>query len=204
VVKDFHFKSLHNAIEPLIFFIQEKPSFFLTCRINPGTVDGTMHFIGQKWNDFGVSQPFNYKLMTDSMDEMYTAENKIAVLIRITTLITIFIALLGLLGLSSFIAAQKTKEVGIRKVHGATISNILVLLYKDFARLILIAFVIAVPITWWQLNIWLESNFVYFRDPQWFSFALAGFLAFFIGLGTISFYIIKVASRNPVEAIKYE
>ncbi len=142
--------------------------------------------------------------MADSMDNMYVAENKIAVLIRITTLITIFIALLGLLGLSSFIAEQKTKEVGLRKVHGATIANILLLLYKDFARLILIAFIMAVPIAWWRLSIWLESNFVYFQEPQWFTFILAGAIAFIIGLGTISYYIIKVASRNPVEAIKYE
>jgi putative ABC transport system permease protein len=204
VVKDFHFKSLHNAIEPFIFFVQEQPAFFLSCRVQPGTLDGSLHFIELKWNGFGVKQPFNYKLMTDSMDQMYVAENKIAVLIRIATIITIFIALLGLLGLSSFIAEQKTKEVGIRKIHGATITNILLLLYKDFARLILIAFIIAVPIAWWRLSIWLESNFVYFQEPQWFTFILAGAVAFIIGLGTISFYIIKVASRNPVEAIKYE
>ena len=204
VVKDFHFKSLHNAIEPFIFFLQEQPAYFLTCRVNPETMDGTLHFIEQKWSGFGAKQPFNYKLMADSMDNMYVAENKIAVLIRITTLITIFIALLGLLGLSSFIAEQKTKEVGLRKVHGATIANILLLLYKDFVRLILIAFIMAVPIAWWRLSIWLESNFVYFQEPQWFTFILAGVIAFIIGLGTISFYIIKVASRNPVEAIKYE
>jgi putative ABC transport system permease protein len=204
VVKDFHFKSLHNAIEPFIFFLQEQPAYFLSCRVNPGTMDGTLQFIEQKWTGFGVKQPFSYKLMNDSMDQMYIAENKIAVLIRITTLITVFIALLGLLGLSSFIAEQKTKEVGLRKVHGATITNILMLLYKDFARLILIAFIMAVPIAWWRLNIWLENSFVYFQEPQWFTFILAGSIAFIIGLGTISFYIIRVASRNPVEAIKYE
>ena len=204
VVKDFHFKSLHNAIEPFIFFLQEQPGYFLTCRVNPGTMDATLHFIEQKWTAFGAKQPFSYQLMTESMDEMYVAEDKIAVLIRITTLITLFIALLGLLGLSSFVAEQKTKEVGIRKVHGATIANILLLLYKDFARLIFIAFVLAIPLAWWRLNIWLESSFVYFREPQWFIFVLAGAFAFIIGLGTISFYIIKVASRNPVDAIKYE
>ena len=110
VVKDFHFKSLHNAIEPLIFFIQENPSFFLTCRFNPGTMDGSMHFIEQKWNAFGVRQPFNYKLMTDSMDEMYTSENKIAVLIRITTLITIFIALLRIAGIVILYCSSENKR----------------------------------------------------------------------------------------------
>lgn len=204
IVKDFHFKSLHNAIEPMVFFIQEKPSFILTCRVNPGTMDQTIRFIESKWNAFGVKRSFNYKLVSDSMDEMYIAESKISVLIRLAAVITIFLALLGLLGLSSFIAEQKTKEVGLRKVHGATITDILLLLYKDFAQLILIAFIIAVPVTWWRLNIWLESNFVYFQEPKWFTFLLAGALVFFFGLGTISFYIIKVASRNPVYAIKYE
>jgi putative ABC transport system permease protein len=204
VVKDFHFKSLHNKIEPLIFFLHEKPGYYLICRVNPGTLDGSLHFIEQKWNSFGAKQPFNYKLLTGSMDEMYTAEDKIAVLISLTTFITIFIALLGLLGLSSFIAEQKTKEVGLRKVHGATITDILLLLFKDFARLILIAFVVAVPVAWWRLSIWLESTFIYYREPQWYLFLISGIIAFVIGLGTISFYIIRVASKNPVEAIKYE
>jgi putative ABC transport system permease protein len=204
VVKDFHFKSLHNKIEPLIFFLHEKPGYYLICRVNPGTLDGSLHFIEQKWNSFGAKQPFNYKLLTESMDEMYTAEDKIAVLISLTTFITIFIALLGLLGLSSFIAEQKTKEVGLRKVHGATITDILLLLYKDFARLILIAFIVAVPVAWWRLSIWLESTFIYYREPQWYLFLISGIIAFVIGLGTISFYIIRVASKNPVEAIKYE
>jgi putative ABC transport system permease protein len=204
VVKDFHFKSLHNAIEPIVFFPEESQGYLLTCRIVPGTFEQTIHYIEQKWKSFGIKQPFNYKLMTASMDDMYEAENKIAIIIRITTFITIFIALLGLLGLSSFIAEQKTKEVGLRKVHGATVANILLLLYKDFARLILIAFVVAAPIAWWRLSIWLETTFIYFREPQWFAFVLAGALAFIIGLGSISFHIIRVASRNPVEAIKYE
>jgi putative ABC transport system permease protein len=204
VVKDFHFKSLHNVIEPFIFFLQEQPSFLLTSRVNNGTLDGSLRFIGQKWTDFGVKQPFNYRIMSETMDEMYVAENKIARLIRIATLITIFIALLGLFGLSSFIAEQKTKEMGIRKIHGATIENILALLYKDFSLLILISFVLAVPIAWWRLSIWLETNFIYYLHPQWYNFVLAGILSFVIGLGTISYYVIKVASRNPVEAIKYE
>lgn len=204
VVKDFHFKSLHNVIEPIVFFPEESQGYLLTCRIVPGTFEETIHYIEQKWKSFGIKQPFNYKLMSASMDDMYGAENKIAIIIRITTFITIFIALLGLLGLSSFIAEQKTKEVGLRKVHGATVANILFLLYKDFARLILIAFVVAAPIAWWRLSIWLETTFVYFREPQWFAFVLAGALAFIIGLGSISFHIIRVASRNPVEAIKYE
>jgi putative ABC transport system permease protein len=204
IVKDFHFKSLHNLIEPLVIFIQEKPAYYLICRFNENTPDGTLHFIEQKWSGFGAKQPFNYKLLGNSMDNMYKAENKISILINITTIITIFIALLGLLGLSSYIAEQKTKEVGIRKIHGASTGNILFLLTRDFNRLIVIAFITAVPVAWWRLSVWLESTFVYYLEPRWYSFLIAGAIAFIIGLGTISFYIIRIASKNPVEAIKYE
>lgn len=204
VVKDFHFKSLHNAIEPLIFFIREKPGYYLMCRIHPEDFERTLSYIEQQWNNFGANQPFNYKVLGQAMDSMYGAEQKISILIRTASIISIFIALLGMLGLSSYIAGQKTKEVGIRKIHGAAVSNIIFLLSRDFARLILIAFVLAVPLAWWRLNIWLESTFVYFREPQWHVFLLSGVIAFLIGMATISFFIIRAASKNPVEAIKYE
>ena len=135
---------------------------------------------------------------------MYSSDKNVGTLIRITTFLTIFIALLGLLGLSSFIAEQKNKEIGIRKIHGASISNILFILYKDFATLILIAFVLAIPLAWWRLEIWLETGFVYYRPLDWSAFIIAGVLSFIIGLGTISFYIIRAASGNPIDAIKCE
>jgi putative ABC transport system permease protein len=135
---------------------------------------------------------------------MYQSEEKISAIFRIATILTIVIALLGLLGLSSFIAEQKTKEIGIRKVVGASIGNILNILYREFALLILIAFVIAVPLAWWRLDIWMESSFIYYRPVQLISVLMAGLLAFIIGMGTISFYIIRAAAGNPVDAIKYE
>ena len=117
---------------------------------------------------------------------------------------TIFIALLGLLGLSSFVAEQRTKEIGIRKVVGASVANILKLLYREFVMLIVIAFFIAVPVSWWRLTIWLETSFVYHQSLQWTYFLIAGLIAFVIGLGTISYFILKAATGNPVKAIKYE
>jgi len=204
VVKDYHFQSLHNTIEPIILFISEQPRYFISCRINHENRRETLDYIEQKWNEFDAKRPFDYELLETSLDEMYTSEEKIGYIIQITSILTIFIALLGLLGLSSFIAEQKTKEVGVKKVLGASTGSILLSLYKEFALLILIAFLIAIPIAWWQLDLWLESNFVFHQSLQWTLFLLAGISAFVIGMATISYYIMKAASRNPVDSIKYE
>ena len=204
VVQDFHFKSLHNAIEPIIIILSEYHEYYLTCRLKDDHQKEAIDFIEQKWNEFGANRPFAYQYINNMMDEMYKSDERIGVIIRITTFLTIFIALLGLLGLSSFVAEQKTKEIGLRKIVGATTGNILLLLYREFALLILIAFILAVPIAWWRLDIWLETGFVYHIPLTLATFLLTGLLAFAIGLGTISFYIIRAASRNPVEAIKYE
>jgi putative ABC transport system permease protein len=204
VVKDFHFQSLHNTIEPIILFISEVPRYYFTCRINPESQKETLDYIEQKWNEFDAKRPFDFELLESSMDEMYKAEEKIGAIIQIASILTIFIALLGLLGLSSFIAEQKTKEVGVKKVLGASTGSILLSLYKEFALLILIAFIIAIPIAWWQLDIWLETNFVFHQPLQWTTFLLAGVTAFVIGMATISYYIMKAAALNPVDSIKYE
>jgi putative ABC transport system permease protein len=204
VVKDFNFKSLHNKVESIIFFINETPEYFLLCRINDENRTEALEFLEQKWNEFSPKYPFNSVFIEQSFDEMYSSDKNVGTLIRITTFLTIFIALLGLLGLSSFIAEQKNREIGIRKIHGASISNILFILYKDFAILILIAFVLAIPFAWWRLEIWLETGFVYYRPLDWSAFIIAGVLAIIIGLGTISFYIIRAASGNPIDTIKYE
>ena len=204
VVKDFNFKSLHNKVESVIFFINEVPEYFLLCRISEENQAETMEFLEQKWIEFSPKFPFSSVFIEQSYDDMYSSDKNVGTLISITTFLTIFIALLGLLGLSSFIAEQKNKEIGIRKIHGASIRNILLILYKDFATLILIAFVLAIPLAWWRLNIWLETGFVYYRPLDWTVFFIAGILAFIIGLGTISYYIIRAASGNPIDAIKHE
>ncbi len=204
IVKDFHFRSLHNKIEPVMLMMSERPRFLLTCRINPDKQKETLVFIESKWNEYNAKRPFDYEFLTESLDEMYTAEEKIGLIIQIATLLTIFIALLGLLGLSSYIAEQRTKEIGIRKIVGASVGSVLQLLYKEFALLILVAFIIAVPVAWWRLGIWLDESFIYHEPLNWTSFLLAGIVALVIGIGTISFYILKVATGNPVNAIKYE
>jgi putative ABC transport system permease protein len=204
VVKDFHFRSLHNEVEPVILFISRFPRFFMSARITGTDIRGTLGFIEEKWHDFGAERPFDYEFLDKSMDEMYQAEQKLGLIFRIAAILTIFIALLGLLGLSSFIAEQRSKEIGIRKVLGSSVEGVLKLLYREFILLILIAFVLAIPIAWWQLDRWLDDTFIYRDAIHWYSFVIAGVFAVIIGLATISFHIVRAASGNPVDAIKYE
>jgi len=204
VVKDFHFNSLHNKVVPFMMFLSDFDKYYLSLRINPENIGETRQFIEDKWNSHGAGRPFDYSMLTETWDEMYQSEAKIGAIFTIATLLTIFIALLGLLGLSSFVAEQKTKEIGIRKVMGARLHNILGLLYREFVLLIIIAFVIAIPVAWWQLDEWLSSNFVYHISISIGYILLAGLLALAISVITISFHSLKVAMGNPVDAIKYE
>ncbi|MCK5839354.1 MAG: FtsX-like permease family protein, partial [Bacteroidales bacterium] len=204
VVKDFNFTSLHNRIEPVILFISEVPRFLLSIRIKEENRRATLDFIEEKWNDIGAKRPFYYVFLDQSLDEMYQAEEKLGVIFRIATILTIFIALLGLLGLSSFIVEQRTKEIGIRKILGASTGHVVWLLFKEFITLIILAFILAVPFSWWRLDIWINDTFIYHDTIKWASFAIAGTLALAIGVITISFHVIRVASANPVNSIKYE
>jgi putative ABC transport system permease protein len=204
VVKDFNFKSLHNKIEPIILFISDEPRYFLSVRISDENTQSTLDFIESKWHAFGAKRPFDYAFLNQRLDEMYQAEHKLGVIFRLAAILTILIALLGLLGLSSFIAEQRFKEIGIRKIHGATVGNIMQLLVREFVILILIAFVISAPIAWWRLDIWINHTFIYHDTMSWVFFLLAGILALGIGTLTISIYILRAATSNPVNAIKYE
>ena len=203
VIDNYHFKSLHNPIQPQMMFPAEFDKFHLTIYINDENKQQTIDFIEEKWNDFGANRPFNYRFLEETWDEMYVAEKNLGIIFSIATLLTIFIALLGLLGLSSFIAEQRTKEIGIRKVLGASLSNIINLLYRDFAILIVIAFVLAIPVSWYVLGLWLE-NFAFHIQIGVVAFILGGLLSLVVGMLSISYHILKVATSNPVNAIKYE
>ncbi len=204
VMQDFHFKSLKNNVEAVMFFISQQPRFYMAIKINGNNQKETLNFIEKKWNEFGANRPFSSEFLTQQLDDMYTAESKVGTIFRIVTILTIFIALLGLLGLSSFITEQRTKEIGIRKILGAGIPTILQLLAKEFIILIGLAFMIAIPVSWWQFDKWLNNSFVYFKEIDWVVFFIGGLIALVVGLLTISYHIIKAASSNPVDAIKYE
>lgn len=204
VVKDFNFKSLHNKIEPIIFFISESPEFYFCCQINNTNRKQTMDFIREKHQEFRAYGNVDYRFLDEMQDEMYEDEEKTGWILNSITILTIFIAILGLLGLSSFIAEQRTREIGLRKILGGSTISILILLYKEFAQLILISYIIAVPLAWKVHGNWLDSNFIYHVNMDWMYFVMAGIIAFVVGLGTISIFIIKAAFLNPVIAIKYE
>ena len=204
VVRDFHFNSLHNKVEPIMLFMADFNKYYLSLKINPENFGQTMQYVEDKWNELGAGRPFDFRMLEDTWGSMYEGEQKLGIIFTIATLLTIFIALLGLLGLSSFIAEQKTKEIGIRKVMGATLGHILGKLYREFIVLIIIAFVIAIPVAVWQLNNWLQSSFVYHIDISAASVILAGLAALLISMITISFHTLKAGLGNPVDAIKYE
>jgi putative ABC transport system permease protein len=204
VVKDFHFRSLHNKIEPIILFISPEPRWLVAARIKEGKEKEALAYIEEKWSSFEKNRPFDYDFVDKILEEQYTGEHKIGIIFNIATIVTIFIALLGLLGLSSFVAEQRTKEIGIRKVLGASVANILNLLYREFVILIVVAFVLAVPVAWWRLDIWLNDSFIYHTSLNWVYFMLAGLIAFVVGMATISFYIVRAATSNPVDAVKWE
>lgn len=203
VIEDYNFKSLHNKIQPQMMFPADFNKYHLSVRINEENKRETIDFIEQKWNDFGANRPFDYRFLEETWDEMYTSEKNLGIVFRVATFLTIFIALLGLIGLSSFIAEQRTKEIGIRKVLGASMEKILRLLYKDFAILIIIAFVLAIPVTWYVISLWLQ-NFAFHIDIGILAFVMGGILSLAVGMLSISYHIVKVASSNPVDAIKYE
>ncbi len=204
VVKDFHFNSLHNKVEPIMIFMADFNKFYLTLRVNPENIGSTIQYVEDKWHEFGASRPFDYKMLEDTWGAMYESEQKLGKIFTIATALTIFIALLGLLGLSSFIAEQKTKEIGIRKVMGASLVNILGLLYSEFLVLIIIAFLVAIPVAWWQLGNWLDRSFVYHISISLMTIIWAGLLAIFISMLSVSYHTLKAGTGNPVDAIKYE
>jgi len=204
MVKDYHFNSLHNKIEPIIMFISPEPRYLLSVRYKEGRQKEALPYIEKTWNDFNAKRSFDYKMLSDIQEEMYQGEEKISQIFLIITVLTIFIALLGLFGLSSFIAEQRTREIGIRKVNGATMLDILILLYKEIFILIFIGFIIAAPVAYWRLSEWLQSSFIYYVSISWISILLAGLIAMVIGLGTISFHVIRASTSNPADAIKYE
>ena len=206
VVKDFHYESLHKEIDSFMFFSfpNEQPIYVnLNIKIRPENVAGTLAAIEEKWSQFLPGQPFSYFFLDDRLNELYNNEKTSGKIFNVFSILTIFIACVGLFGLSAYIAAQRTKEIGIRKVLGSTGSKIVVLLSKDFSKLVLFAFIPAVPISYLVMDKWLKS-FVYRTNIGIWIFLLAGFGAFVIAQITVSFQAIKAANTHPADSIRTE
>jgi putative ABC transport system permease protein len=202
VVKDFHFKSLHELISPLVMILNNGAGTMII-KVKTKDIAGLLATLKKDWASFSPDGAMSYSFLDDRVNETYNTEHKMGLILGIFAALTIFIACLGLFGLVTFTAEQRTKEIGIRKVLGANVSGIVRLLSKDFLKLVFIAIIISTPLAWWVMNKWLQ-DFAYRIDISWWMFALAGVVAIGIALFTISFQAIKAAIANPVESLRSE
>jgi putative ABC transport system permease protein len=205
VINDFHFESLHERIVPLVLFIPKSPNFYnnISIKTSGANMPVTLGNIERIWKHFLPETPYQYTFLDDSFGKLYQAEEREKKLFTIFACLAIFIACLGLFGLSAFTISQRIKEIGIRKVLGANVSTIVKLLSTDFLKLVIIAAVIAFPIAWYAMDKWLR-DFAYRISIPWWIFLLAGFMAAVIAFITISFQAIKAATANPVRNLRSE
>ena len=201
VVKDFNFQSLHEPITPLLMTLS--PDYGLIFKVKTADMHGLLSTMRTKWDQFNTGETFTYTFMDDLYNKTYVAEQKTGTILNIFAALTILVACLGLFGLAIYTAEQRTKEIGIRKVLGASVTQVIKMLSKDFLKLVLVACVIAFPISWWAMNQWLQS-FAYRIAISWWIFLLAGVATILIAVITVSFQAIKAAMANPVESIRAE
>ncbi|MCF8303767.1 MAG: ABC transporter permease [Bacteroidales bacterium] len=203
VVKDFNFKSLHNKVEPLIIVCYPQHPNYLNIRLDEGNHQQTITSIEKTWNSIEKKFPFDYSFLNETYDRLYQADMRMGKLFIYFTVIAIMIACLGLLGLASYVTEQRTQEVGIRKVLGATVKQISMLLSMQFTRTILLANILAWPVAYLILDNWL-SNFEYSISIHVWAFLTAAAITYVIAIFTIGYQTIRAANTNPVETLKYE
>ncbi len=202
VVKDFHFKSMHELISPLAMVLGNNSGNIIV-KTNTNDIPNLLETIKKKWNELNAETPFTFSFMDDRLNSTYQTEQKTGFILALFAGITIFVACMGLFGLAMFIAEQRNKEIGVRKVLGASVFQIVSLLSLDFLKLVFIAGFIAFPISNWLMNKWL-ADFAYRVNIGWIVFLIAGVGAITIALGTISYHSIKAALANPVKSFRRE
>ncbi|MBD3275197.1 MAG: FtsX-like permease family protein [Candidatus Marinimicrobia bacterium] len=202
IVEDYHFESLRNQIQPVVM-MHGTGGNQLAIRLHPGDMQSAVNRLENKWRTFVPEVPFNYSFLDQDFDALFRAELQFGKLVGYFTLLTIFIAALGALGLAAYSAEQRTKEIGIRKALGATVSHIIFLLSKDFSRLVFIAFLIASPVAYLVMHRWLQ-DFAYRTEIGVSIFLLAGVLAFGIILVSVGWQSIRAATSNPTNSLRYE
>jgi len=203
IIRDFHFKSLHEEIEPLFLYIRADNYNYLAVKLNTSGISGSVNYVKQLWNKIVPDSPFEYFFYDNFYDQLYKKEALFGKIIFIFSTIAILIACMGLFGLAAFFSEKRTKEIGIRKVNGAAIPEVMIMLNKEFVKWVIIAFIIATPVAWYAMYKWLQS-FAYKTEMSWWIFALAGIIALGIALLTVSWQSWRAATRNPVEALRYE
>ena len=203
IVADYHHQGLQKAIDPMIFRLRPNDRQAYSLKIATGNIQSTIDAIRNTWNKHFPADPFNYYFLDELFDSQYKADKQFGQVFGLFSFLAILIACFGLLGLSAFNVLQRNKEIGIRKILGASVQNILFILSKDFLKLVLAAFILATPLTWWIMHNWLQ-DFAYRINIQWWVFALAGLAAFVVALATISFQAIKAAVANPATSLRSE
>jgi ABC-type antimicrobial peptide transport system permease subunit len=208
VVKDFHLQSLHKPIEPVI--IADNSAEFSGVGLKIRTAGGraadfepAIAKVESLWKQFYPDETFDYEFMDETLAGFYETEKRVAKMTNTATAIAILISCLGLLGLVSFTAFQRTKEIGIRKVLGAEVRDIVLLLTSNFLLLVFIAFVLAIPVSWWATHRWLQ-DFAFRVGLEWWTFVAAGLGAMVIAFLTVSFHSVRAATADPVEALRSE
>jgi putative ABC transport system permease protein len=205
IMKDFNMVSLRQKVDPFVFWKTSSPKYLLAAsiRIQEGHQADALAAIQKAYSELGLDVPFRAYFLDDHLNLLYTKENQQAKLITFFSLLSIIVSVLGILGLSIFLCQQKVKEIGIRKVNGARVTEIIAMLNRDFVKWVLIAFVLATPLSYYVMSKWL-SGFAYKTSLSWWIFVLAGLLALGIALLTVSFQSWKAATKNPVESLRYE
>jgi putative ABC transport system permease protein len=204
VVQDFHYESLHNPISPIIMYYDPSSFDLVSIRTVPDNVEKTISLIEKTWQGYNnADYIFSYEYLTERYKNLYKAEENIRTIFIYCMILAISIAILGLVGMSVFLTERRTKEIGIRKVNGAKVIEVMFMLNKDFLKWVVIAFIIACPIAWYAMHMWLQ-NFAYKTTLSWWVFFAAGIAALLLALFTVSVQSYKAASRNPVESLKYE
>ncbi|MGS2738556.1 ABC transporter permease [Sinomicrobium sp. M5D2P17] len=202
VVKDFHQQSLKGAVLPMIHWHSNQASFYAV-KLHTKDIQKTVADIGSAWKTQFPGHSFDYYFYDQMFNEQYKADQRFGKIVSVFSILTLLITCLGLLGLTAYTVSKRTKEIGIRKVLGASVAHIVTLLSKDFIKLVLIAIIIASPIAWYAMNRWLE-NFAYRIELQWWIFVLTGTAAVVIALITVSGQSIKAATANPVKSLRTE
>jgi len=208
VVKDFNTDSFHNSISPFALFYTASKTYnikssYIAVRIKPGNYSETLSSIQNKWKQFAPDLPFDYSFMDAEFDALYRSDQTMGKVFTVFTVLSLVVACLGLLGLAIYTAERRTKEIGIRKVLGASVQNVVLSLSKEFIRLITLALVIAFPIAWYAMNKWLQ-DFAYKTDINWWIFALAASVILIITFITISYQAIRAAIANPIKSLRSE
>ena len=202
VVKNFHFESLRQNISPLCLVLGNS-RWLTSFKVQNADLPGLVRQVEAKWKYLAPSMPFSYRFLDEAFDNMYRAEQRVGKIAVSFAVLTILIACLGLFGLATYMAEQRTKEIGVRKVLGATVSNIINMLSRDFLRLVIISALFAIPAGWWIMNLWLR-DFVYRIEIGWWIFVVAIGIAVLIALFTVSFQAIRAAIANPVKSLRSE